>query len=49
MRQNLADIAHLTHDTAVPTPWARVPPLEAWFPFQLKRLRHYLREQGIGG
>ncbi|MDA0246310.1 MAG: methyltransferase domain-containing protein [Chloroflexi bacterium] len=43
-----ADIAYLTHDTAVPTPWARCFALEAWFPFQLKRLRHYLREQGIG-
>jgi hypothetical protein len=31
-----------------PTPFARCWEIEAWFPFQLKRLRTYLRQRGIG-
>jgi hypothetical protein len=42
------DIAFLTADTKVETPFARVLPIEDWMPFQLKRLRAYLRERGIG-
>ena len=45
------DIAYLTGEraiTAAENPWVRCFALEAWFPFQLKRLRHYLRQQGIG-
>jgi SAM-dependent methyltransferase len=43
-----AEIAYLTSDHQQETVWARCFALEAWFPFQLKRLRHYVREQGIG-
>lgn len=42
------DIAYLTSDRLVHTPFARVWPVEAWFPFQLKRLRAALRERGVG-
>jgi len=42
------DIAYLTADTEKSTPFARVWTIEDWFPFQLKRLRAYLRERGIG-
>lgn len=42
------DIAYLTSDTLTPTPFARAFVLEAAFPFQLKRLRAYLRERGVG-
>jgi SAM-dependent methyltransferase len=41
-------IAYLTGDHLRPTPFARAFELEATFPFQLKRLRHYLREHHIG-
>lgn len=41
-------IAYLTGETAVKTPFARSFAIEDWFPFQLKRLRHYLRERKIG-
>lgn len=41
-------IAYLTADTAVPTPFARCFAIEAYFPFQLKQLRHYLRERRVG-
>ncbi len=43
-----ADIAYLTADDQRPTPFARAWEIEAWFPFQLKRLRAYLRERGVG-
>ena len=43
-----AEIAYLTADFAQETPFARCFALEATFPFQLKRLRHYLHERGIG-
>jgi SAM-dependent methyltransferase len=42
------DIAYLTAEQAVSTPFARVWAVEAWFPFQLKRLRAYLRARGVG-
>lgn len=43
-----AAIAYLTGDEPRQTPLARRYVLEAWFPFQLKRLRHYLRARRIG-
>jgi len=42
------EIAYLTAAEQLPTPFARCFSLEAWFPFQLKRLRHYLREHDVG-
>lgn len=42
------DIAYLTAGHPVSTPFARCYVLEDVFPFQLKRLRQYLRERGIG-
>jgi THUMP domain-like len=42
------DIAYLTSDAFSPTPFARTWVIEDWFPFQLKRLRSYLREHHIG-
>ncbi len=41
-------IAYLTADAFPATPWGRIYALEAWFPFQLKRLRAYLRAHGVG-
>ena len=43
-----ASIAYLTADDGRETPFARCFAIEDWFPFQLKRLRHYLRERNIG-
>ncbi|MFQ5399149.1 MAG: class I SAM-dependent methyltransferase [Anaerolineae bacterium] len=42
------EIAYLTAGMAQQTPFARCYAIEATFPFQLKRLRHYLREHRIG-
>jgi SAM-dependent methyltransferase len=42
------EIAYLTADTIKPTPFARVWAVLDWFPFGLKRLRSYLREQAVG-
>ena len=42
------EIAYLTADEQVETPFARVWEVEDWFPFQLKRLRAYLRERKVG-
>jgi SAM-dependent methyltransferase len=42
------EIAYLTADAHYPTPFARCYTIEDWFPFQLKRLRHYLRERNMG-
>jgi SAM-dependent methyltransferase len=42
------DIAYLTGIQKVTTPFARVWEIEAWFPFQLKKLRAYLRERNVG-
>lgn len=42
------EIAYLTADRQSPTPFARSWQVLDWFPFQLKRLRAYLRERGVG-
>jgi len=42
------EIAYLTAEKKMPTPFARVWAVEDWFPFNLKRLRAYLRQRGIG-
>ena len=42
------DIAYLTGDLAVQTSFARLWPVEAWFPFGLKRLRTELRVRDVG-
>ena len=42
------DIAYLTLDSRVETPWGRYWKILDWMPFQLKRLRRYLVERGIG-
>jgi SAM-dependent methyltransferase len=42
------DIAYLTAEKYTPTPFARGWEVDDWFPFQLKRLRSYLRERGVG-
>lgn len=42
------EIAYLTAATAQATPFARCFAIEAHFPFQLKRLRHYLRAHQVG-
>ena len=42
------EIAYLTGETAVADPFVRTFPIVDWFPFQLKRLRSYLRERGVG-
>jgi len=41
------DIAYLTGDQAVDTPFARTFTVETWLPFNLKRLRQVLRERRI--
>ena len=41
-------IAYLTSDARPDTPWARAWRVQAWLPFQLKRLRAALRERGVG-
>ncbi len=42
------DIAYLTASKPVDTPFARRFTVEDTFPFQLKRLRHYLHDRKIG-
>ncbi|MCU0485499.1 MAG: hypothetical protein MUC85_05250 [Anaerolineales bacterium] len=42
------DIAYLTSDQHHVTPFARTWQVLDWLPFQLKRLRQYLRQRGIG-
>ncbi len=42
------DIAYLTADHRLTTPFARSWQVEAWLPFQLKRLRQTLRQRGVG-
>jgi hypothetical protein len=41
------EIAYLTADHLQPTPFARAWAVEDWLPFQLKRLRAYLRQRGV--
>jgi hypothetical protein len=43
-----ADIAYLTSDTLTPSPFARCWEIVDWMPFNLKRLRAYLRQHHIG-
>ena len=43
-----AEIAYLTADTLPQTPWARAWRVLDWMPFNLKRLRAYLRERCVG-
>lgn len=43
-----ADIAYLTAHKLAETPFARAWLVEDWFPFQLKRLRAYLRKRDVG-
>lgn len=47
-RQLDPDIAYLTADTLTPTPFARAFAIDDAFPFQLKRLREYLRTRRVG-
>ena len=42
------DIAYLTANTLIETPFARVWRVADWFPFSLKRLRAYLRARSVG-
>ena len=42
------DIAYLTSNQYQATPFARAWQVLDWMPFQLKRLRQYLRQRGIG-
>ena len=42
------DIAYLTADRLVATPFGRAWQVEDWFPFGLKRLRAALRERNVG-
>lgn len=42
------DIAYLVAPRLQVTPFARVWHIEDWFPFQLKRLRAYLRQRDVG-
>ena len=46
--QSDPSIAYLTSDRWVATPFARSWQVEDWFPFNLKRLRTYLRERNVG-
>jgi hypothetical protein len=41
------DIAYLTSDRLVETPFARAYQVEEWLPFGLKRLRSTLRQRGV--
>lgn len=41
-------IAYLTTDQPARTPYGRTWPVLDWFPFQLKNLRAYLRQRGVG-
>ncbi len=47
-RQLDPTIAYLTGDRRISTPFARIWEIVTWFPFGLKRLRSYLRRQGVG-
>lgn len=43
-----ADIAFLTSDQLIPTPFARVWEVEGWMSFNVKKLREYLRSRNVG-
>ncbi|MCC6805607.1 MAG: methyltransferase domain-containing protein [Anaerolineae bacterium] len=42
------EIAYITTDIPPDTPWARAWRILDWMPFNLKKLRAYLREQDVG-
>lgn len=42
------DIAYLTSQSQVETPFARTWKIEAWLPFNVKNLRAELRQRGVG-
>jgi len=42
------DIAYLTAEDDIPNPFSRVWEVEDWFPFNVKRLREYLRIRNVG-
>lgn len=42
------DIAYMSSDRIVQTPFGRSWQVEDWIPFNLKQLRHYLRARGVG-
>jgi hypothetical protein len=42
------DIAYISSDRIVQTPFARTWQVEDWIPFNLKQLRNYLRARGVG-
>ncbi|MFN8562173.1 MAG: hypothetical protein U0703_11260 [Anaerolineae bacterium] len=42
------EIAYITTDAKPETPWARAWRILDWMPFNLKKLRAYLRERGVG-
>ena len=42
------DIAYLTSDRLIDTPFARAWAVESWLPFGIKRLRAVLRQRGVG-
>ena len=42
------DIAYLTAEEDIPNPFSRVWKVEDWFPFNVKRMREYLRVRGVG-
>ena len=50
LNANLIDetIAYLTMEERAETPWGRYWKILDWMPFQLKRLRRYLAERGVG-
>ncbi len=50
LNANLIDesIAYLTMEERAETPWGRYWKILDWMPFQLKRLRRYLVERGVG-
>lgn len=43
-----SEIAYITTDQQPHSPWARSWRILDWMPFNLKKLRVYLREQGVG-
>jgi len=42
------DIAYLTGEREIPNPFSRVWEVEDWLPFNVKRLREYLRARSVG-
>lgn len=42
------EIAYLTADEYIPSPYGRAWEVEDWLPFQLKNLRAFLRERNVG-